>query len=129
MLSDHTPAATLATADLSRARSFYEGTLGLTVQTEGVGGISYGCGDGSVFVYESAFAGTNKATAASFLVPEAAFDDEVRALRDRGVTFLTFDLDGVSWSDDGVASMGDSLRSVWFADPDGNILSVGAGQI
>jgi catechol 2,3-dioxygenase-like lactoylglutathione lyase family enzyme len=129
MLSDHTPVTTLGTADLSKARDFYEGTLGLTMQREGPGGIFYRCGTGEVFVYESQFAGTNKATAVSFDVPEAAFDDEVRALRDKGIRFLTFEADGMAWSDDGVAMMGESMRAVWFTDPDGNILNISSGTV
>ena len=128
MLSEITPVATLATADLSKARPFYEETLGLTLLREGMGGAFYSCGAGRVFVYESAFAGTNKATALSFEVAPADFDSEVRALRANGVRFLTFELDGAEW-DDGVASMGDRMKSVWFTDPDGNILNVAAGEI
>jgi hypothetical protein len=58
----------------------------------------------------------------------SAFDDEVRALRDKGISFITFDVEGIAW-DDGVASMGETMRSVWFADPDGNILNVSAGEM
>ena len=74
-------------------------------------------------VYPSAYAGTNKATAMSFQVPADKFDDEVAALRERDITFQTFDAEGITW-DDGVASAGDVFRSVWFEDPDGNILNV-----
>jgi len=41
---------------------------------------------------------------------------------------MTFELDGADW-DDGVASMGDRMKTVWFADPDGNILNVAAGTM
>jgi catechol 2,3-dioxygenase-like lactoylglutathione lyase family enzyme len=128
MLSQHTPVATLPTADLPRARNFYEGTLGLTQQREGMGGVSYKCGDGMVFVYESEHAGTNKATAVSFEVPMSAFDAEVRTLREKGVMFMTFDAQGLQWNE-GVASIGDAMKAVWFTDPDGNILNVTAGQV
>ena len=69
MLSSYTPVATLATSDLIQARSFYQDTLGLTVERGGMGGVSYICGGGNMFVYESAFAGTNKATSVTFEVP------------------------------------------------------------
>ena len=128
MLSDFTPIATLPTADLSRARDFYEGTLGLTSQGEGLGGVPYTCGSGTVFVYESVYAGTNKATAVNFNVPLAAFDDEVGALRDKGIKFLTFEVEGMEWSD-GVASMGEAMKAIWFTDPDGNILNISAGAM
>jgi catechol 2,3-dioxygenase-like lactoylglutathione lyase family enzyme len=127
MLSQYTPVATLPTADSSAARNFYEGTLGLTVERDGFGGIYYRCGDGALFVYESSYAGTNKATAVSFDVPTSAFQDEVDALRAKGVEFMTFEADGMEWTD-GVAAMGESVRSVWFTDPDGNILNVSTGE-
>jgi catechol 2,3-dioxygenase-like lactoylglutathione lyase family enzyme len=128
MLSEITPVATLPTADLSRARSFYEGTLGLAPEREGMGGVAYACGDGMVFVYESEYAGTNKATAVNFNVPLAAFDEEVGALREKGVTFMTFEAEGLDWND-GVASVDDAMKSVWFADPDGNIINMTAGDV
>ena len=128
MLSDHTPIATLPTADLSKARSFYEDTLGLKPERDGMGGVAYTWGKGTVFVYESEYAGTNKATAVSIGVPMSAFDDEVGALRDKGVSFMTFEADGLDWID-GVASMGDAMKAIWFTDPDGNILNISAGAM
>jgi catechol 2,3-dioxygenase-like lactoylglutathione lyase family enzyme len=123
MLSDCTPIATLPTADAARARRFYEETLGLTPVQEAPGGIMYKCGDGKLFVYESEYAGTNKATAVSFSVTDEAFDGEVDALRKKGITFQTFEYEGMEWKDDVMVS--DEMRAVWFSDPDGNILNIG----
>ncbi len=78
-------------------------------------------------VYPSAYAGTNKATAVSFQVPGEAFDAEVAALREKGLVFQTFELEELTW-DDGVASWGE-MRSVWFEDPDGNILNVETHEV
>jgi catechol 2,3-dioxygenase-like lactoylglutathione lyase family enzyme len=128
MLSDITPVATLPTADMAKARRFYEETLGLAPPREGMGGVTYTCGDGTVFVYESGYAGSNKATAVSFNVAMTAFDDEVATLRDKGVSFLTFEAEGLEWND-GVASTGGVMKSVWFTDPDGNILNIVAGEM
>jgi catechol 2,3-dioxygenase-like lactoylglutathione lyase family enzyme len=128
MLSSYAPVATLATSDLTRARSFYQDTLGFTVQRDGMGGVSYTCGGGNLFVYESSYAGTNKATSVTFEVPTSEFDGEVDALRAKGIEFMTFDFEGAEWKD-GVASMGNELRAVWFTDPDGNILNVSAGEM
>ena len=77
MLSQYDPVATLPTKDLSKARTFYEGTLGLTPQRDDMGGVYYACGAGHVFVYESQYAGTNQATAVSFDVPGDAFQREI----------------------------------------------------
>jgi hypothetical protein len=41
---------------------------------------------------------------------------------------MTFEADGLDWKD-GVASMGDDMKSVWFTDPDGNIINVSAGEM
>ncbi|GAA4455089.1 VOC family protein [Phytohabitans houttuyneae] len=123
MLSDCTPIATLPTADVARARKFYEGTLGLTPLQEAAGGIMYRCGEGKLFVYESEYAGTNKATAVSFSVTDKQFDEEIDQLRKKGVTFLTFEYEGMEWKDDVMVS--EEMRAVWFSDPDGNVLNVG----
>jgi catechol 2,3-dioxygenase-like lactoylglutathione lyase family enzyme len=123
MLSNHDPVATLAVKDLEVARGFYEGVLGFTPGGDVPDGVLYTSGSGSFLVYPSSFAGTNKATALSFQVPGDVFDAEVAALREKNVTFQTFEAEGLTWND-GVASMGEQLRAVWFADPDGNILNI-----
>lgn len=129
MLGDYTPVATLAVSDVARAREFYEGVLGLAPRgdMEVPDGVVYSAGDSFLLVYPSTYAGTNKATAVSFQVPGDAFDAEVSALRANGVAFQTFELGDMVW-EDGVASWGPQ-RSVWFEDPDGNILNVGTGAL
>ena len=124
MLSDYSPQPTLATGDQQRSREFYEGVLGFKGEEAGPGGeIMYTCAGNAFMVYPSAYAGTNQATAVSFPVPSDAFDSEVAALRSAGITFDTFELEGVEW-DDGVAVM-PGMKALWFHDPDGNILNVG----
>ena len=127
MFKDLQPAATLATADMAKARAFYEEMLGLTVQNDSPFGVTYVSGDGRLFLYESAFAGTNKATAVGFEASVESFDDEIEALRQKGITFITFDMEGMEW-DNGVAISG-PVKSVWFSDPDGNILNVSTGEM
>jgi len=68
--------ATIAVKDAKVAKRFYEGTLGLKpASSEEPGVLSYKSGNSAVLVYESKFAGTNKATAATWVV-----GDESRAL-------------------------------------------------
>ena len=124
MLSDHTPTPTLAVTDLAAARGFYEQVLGLSVREENEGGVLYTAGAGTVFVYASQYAGTNRATAAAWLLSSADFDAELPALREKGVGLHTFEAEDLTW-EDGVASMPDGSRAVWFSDPDGNILNIG----
>ena len=126
MLGDHDTIATLAVKDLQVARDFYERVLGFTARDDVPEGVLYASGSGAFLVYPSSYAGTNKATAMSFQVPQGGFDAEIEALRDHGVEFQTFDAPGISW-DNGVASFGDDFRGAWFEDPDGNILNVETG--
>jgi catechol 2,3-dioxygenase-like lactoylglutathione lyase family enzyme len=129
MLSQHTPIATLPTQDLAKARTFYEDTLGFTPERESVAGVSYKSGAAMVFLYQSDYAGTNKATAVGFDVTLSAFDDEVAALREKGISFMTFEAEGLEWNE-GVASMsGLDVKAVWFTDPDGNIINISAGEM
>lgn len=123
MLADYAPVPTLAVTDLKRAREFYEGVLGFAPGSEVADGVFYAAGSGSFFVYPSGYAGTNKATAVSFQVPEGSFDAEVSALRGAGISFQTFEVEGITWQD-GVATFEGAFRAVWFEDPDGNILNV-----
>ena len=125
MLSTATPIPALAVKDLAAAREFYENVLGFTPGNDTIGGVLYKAGTGQFLVYPSAYAGTNQATAMSFEVTADAFDREIAALREKGLEFQTFELEGAQWQD-GVATMGDT-KSVWFADPDGNILNVETG--
>ncbi|HRA75520.1 MAG TPA: VOC family protein [Propionicimonas sp.] len=125
MLSGSVAIPTLAVSDLQRARGFYEGILGLVTEGDSPDGLLYQVGTGSILVYPSAYAGTNKATAVSFRVSEDDFDAVVGDLRGKGVSFQTFEFAGISW-EDGVATTGSS-RSVWFEDPDGNIINVQSG--
>jgi catechol 2,3-dioxygenase-like lactoylglutathione lyase family enzyme len=130
MLSDHPAAPCLAVRDLDAARRFYEDVLGFRRQElpgsgdDDLTGIFYGTANGGLLVYPSSFAGTNRATAVSFQVDDAAFDAEVAALRSRGIELQTFDVPSGTW-EDGVLREG-PMRSSWFADPDGNVLNVAA---
>lgn len=124
MLGDKSAAATLAVKDIGVARDFYENTLGLREMEGGSpnpSAVMYRSGSSGVLVYESGFAGTNQATAASWALGDD-FDGIVQGLKDKGVAFEHYDLPGTTREGD-VHLLGD-LRAVWFKDPDGNILSL-----
>ncbi len=68
MLAEKNAAATIAVRDVKTAKKFYEDVLGLKpVPNQEQGVLSYKSGDSSILVYESQYAGTNKATAATWL--------------------------------------------------------------
>ncbi len=122
MLKHANAVANIAVRDLATARKFYEGTLGLTqVGEEGDELIAYKSGDSTIFVYRSDFAGTNQATAMTWVVG-GEVDNVVRALRDKGVAFEHYEMPDMT-PDGDVHAAGD-MRVAWFKDPDGNILNV-----
>jgi catechol 2,3-dioxygenase-like lactoylglutathione lyase family enzyme len=123
MLGDKDSAATLAVSDLDQARDFYENTLGLEVRTEMPGAILYQSGSSVVLVYASEYAGTNKATAASWAAG-GDFDAIVDDLRAKGVTFEHYDDLPETTREGDVHVMGGEFRSVWLKDPSGNILNI-----
>jgi catechol 2,3-dioxygenase-like lactoylglutathione lyase family enzyme len=116
--------ATCAVRDIEKAKKFYEGTLGLTpLPTEEEGVLSYQCGKSSLLVYPSQYAGTNKATAATWAVND--LEATVRALKAKGVRFEHYDLPGTTRNGD-IHGSG-RTKAAWFKDPDGNILAVVSG--
>lgn len=125
MLGEAMVMATIAVKDVEAAKKFYEGVLGLNPGKQDPSGIDYLCGNNShIFVYQSDFAGTNKATYASWNVKD--IDAVVQALKDKGVKFEHYDLPGAELKGD-IHVMGE-LKAAWFKDPDGNILSIDSGM-
>jgi len=117
--ADATPM--IAVKDLDRARKFYEETLGLKTEDElGGEGVTLKSGDTVVNVYKSEYAGTNKATALNFDVDD--IEAEVRELKGKGVFFEHYDLPGLEQRGDLYVAEG--MKTAWFKDPDGNILSL-----
>lgn len=122
-LSESKVAAVAAVSDMDRARSFYEGKLGLEPADSGADGteVLYACGDGTgLLVYPSPdHAGKGSATIAAWEVDD--FDAEIDALKGRGIAFEIYP--GFGQDEDGVMKM-DDARVVWFTDPDGNTFAV-----
>ena len=116
--ADATPM--LAVKDLDRARKFYEEHLGLKQVDDFGEGFMLKSGDTQFSVYRSEFAGTNKATALNFDVED--IEDEVRSLKEKGISFEHYDLEGLTPKGD--IYEGEGMRTAWFKDPDGNILSL-----
>jgi len=120
MLSDNAAIATVAVKNLETAKRFYEGTLGLPKVMENDEVLAFKTGNSTLFVYRSQYAGTNKATAVTFVADEV--DDLVRRLKGRGVTFERYDLPKMTRHGD--IHVAGSMKTAWFKDPDGNIFSL-----
>lgn len=121
MFKDLTSSAIVATSDLERARHFYGETLGLEMQGDTTGVLSFQTGATTLIVYPSGTAGTNRANA---VIWGAAgnFDTVIAELRGKGVRFEEYPELGMTITE-GVHSTGD-FKAIWFKDPDGNILHV-----
>jgi catechol 2,3-dioxygenase-like lactoylglutathione lyase family enzyme len=117
--ADATPM--IAVSDIGRAKQFYSSKLGLEPSDEmGDEFFMLRSGNTTLNVYRSEFAGTNKATALTFDVDD--IDSEVRELKDKGVTFEHYDVEGLTAEGD--IYRGEGMKTAWFKDPDGNILSL-----
>ena len=120
MLETSEVIAFVGSADLDRARAFYEQTLGLRV----VEHHDFACvfdANGTMLrvtaVAEAARAGY---TVLGWRVPDIAA--AVRDLTARDVTFLRYD--GMDQDEGGVWTTPGGDQVAWFADPDGNVLSL-----
>ena len=123
MLDSSDLVAFVAATDLRRARAFYEQKLGLRVLEHN----DFACvvdANGTMLrvtqVPEVARAGY---TVLGWRVRDIAAS--VRDLAGRGVTFLRYD--GMSQDQDGIWTAPSGARVAWFADPDGNTLSLTQG--
>jgi len=120
MLSDHSSSAIVAVTDLARARAFYGATLGLELADEGAaeGVLIYRTGDTRLVVYESDYAGTNRANAVVWSVG-GELDAIVAALEAKGAKFEHYP--GLGRLEGNIHHAG-GARLAWLKDPDGNVL-------
>ena len=122
MLADKAASATIAVRNVDTAAKFYEGALGLKkMRSMGDEVAIYQSGNSSITVYRSAYAGTNKATSATWGVGDQ-FDAIVGDLKNKAVAFEHYDLPGLTRQGD-VHVAGD-FKGAWIKDPDGNILHI-----
>lgn len=121
MLGDANVMAMVAVKDLETAKKFYEDTLSLKKTDENPGGIAYQSGESKLFVYQSEFGGTNKATTASWQVDD--IEAAVEGLKAKGISFEHYDnIPGATIEGD-IHVMGPH-KAAWFKDPFGNILGL-----
>ena len=122
MLRDGNVNAMVPTRNLSRARSFYERTLGFVPAKEDMeGAVRYECGDGSWFLlYETMVEIPAQHTVMNWTIDDIAA--EVADLKGRGVEFIEYDLQKLK-TVDSIADAPEG-KGAWFRDPDGNVLGV-----
>jgi hypothetical protein len=72
-------------------------------------------------VYRSKYAGTNQATALTWVVGEGV-ESVVEALKAKGISFEHYDM--LEIRREGDVHIGGNMKVAWFKDPDGNILNI-----
>ena len=124
MLGDKRVMTAIPVRDVDRARGFYEGVLGLKFAggPRADGSLDYECGAGTgLFTYPTQEnAGKSPATVAAWQVDD--IEATATALRERGIALEEYDVPGLT-TEDGIAGLPGG-RTIWFKDPDGNILNV-----
>ena len=125
MLGGKEALATIAVRDVQAAKRFYEGTLGLTpIAPQEQEALTYQAGSAKILVYRSQYAGSNQATAATWIVGND-LEKVVQGLRGKGVTFEHYSLPGLTLKGD--IHEGGGMKAAWFKDPDGNIHALVTG--
>jgi catechol 2,3-dioxygenase-like lactoylglutathione lyase family enzyme len=124
MLGDKRVMTAIPVKDVDEARDFYEGTLGLRFAggPRADGSFEYECGAGTgLLTYPTQEnAGKSPATLAAWQTDD--IEATARALRDKGVALEEYDMPGLK-TEAGIAALRGG-RTIWFKDPDGNILNV-----
>jgi catechol 2,3-dioxygenase-like lactoylglutathione lyase family enzyme len=120
MLESYDLVAFVGAADLDRARAFYEGVLGLPVTERTDFACVFDSGGTMLRVTAVPAVAQPGYTVLGWRVPDITA--VVRELTGRGVTVLHFD--GMQQDEDGIWTTPGGDRVAWFADPDGNTLSL-----
>jgi catechol 2,3-dioxygenase-like lactoylglutathione lyase family enzyme len=120
MLTHNNAISFVATRNASAARSFYEGTLGLTLVADEHFALVFNVNGRMLRI-----AKTESLSPAAHTVLGWEVDDieaKVKELAARGVAFLRFE--GMPQSAAGIWNSPSGARVAWFKDPDGNNLSL-----
>jgi catechol 2,3-dioxygenase-like lactoylglutathione lyase family enzyme len=112
--------AFVGTVDLDRARRFYSGLLGLELVEQTSFACVFAAGVATLWVIAVAEVVAAPYTVLGWNVPD--IDRAVGELADRGIQPLRFD--GFDQDELAIWSAPSGARVAWFADPDGNTLSV-----
>ncbi len=111
----------LAAEDLARAKAYYTEKLGFSVMFESPEAVALELKDGSMWVLYPHERTKASQTVVGFMVDDLAA--EMKELRGKGVKFEEYDQPGLK-TVDGVAEL-PGMKSAWFVETEGNILSVG----
>ena len=124
MLTNSPVTPTLVVTDLKRSRDFYENKLGFwadSSMTDDMGALLNAGAGTNLYLYLRSTPSTADNTQVSIRVED--IEKEMNELLGKGITFEHYDLPGLKTDEKGIATIG-RVKSAWFKDPDGNILSI-----
>jgi len=120
MLENSLVHPTIMVSDMTRARAFYEGRLGLHVVREAGPYLFLRAGAGQLALVARTTVTPVPTTICAFEVADLVAT--LSALRERGVVFEEYDLPTLR-TVDGIAKVG-PFNAAWVRDPDGNYLGI-----
>ncbi len=121
MLGDHPIDVVLLATDLDASRVFYRDKIRLQLLNDSPDALVFKCAGGSQLVITKSTIGTaDEQTQAAWRVSD--LDEEIAALRSRGVEIQEYDLPGLK-TVDGIADIG-FARMSWFIDPGKNCVGI-----
>lgn len=120
MLATSQVIAFAPTTNLARARSFYEATLGLSVVDENAYAVVFDAHGTMLRITAVAEVAHPGYTVLGWRVTDMS--EAVRGLESLGVVFARYD--GMEQDVHGVWTTPNGDRIAWFADPEGNVLSL-----
>lgn len=122
ILADRPAYPILAASDIGRARDWYAEKLGIEPVMEMDGTLIYRLGGALLSIYASPNAGTARNTTAGWLVDDLGA--AMAELRERGVRFEDYDIEGGPRTINGVSEDGSGGGTAWFTDSEGNVLMI-----
>ncbi|AMR30943.1 glyoxalase [Mucilaginibacter sp. PAMC 26640] len=125
MLKDSKAFGGFSVNDIETAKKFYSETLGLPVsQNNEMGGILHVqiSGSNDLIIYPKP--NHQPATYTVLNFPVENIEETVKALKDQGVKFESYDSAYLKTDENNIARGNGGPDIAWFTDPAGNILSV-----
>lgn len=120
MLRDAKVTAFVAVQDTAKARKFYEGVLGLEVESHDSFALVVRAGDTTIRITQVQRVVHAPYTVLGWVVPDIV--QTVTALKERGVQFIRYP--GMVQDERGIWGAPGGALVAWFQDPDENVISI-----
>ena len=122
MLHDSSPIAFVGVADLDRAKTFYQGVLGLEIVSVDQFAIHAKASGVSLRITKVPAVAAAPYTVIGFAV--TGIEAKADALAAKGILLERFSFLGPAQDTKGIWTSPSGAKVAWFKDPDGNLLSI-----